>query len=269
MNKINAIIVAISLLLTACIPSTPNSGKRKAQSTKSSTPIQLELPAIKESDSIIRHTAYTASYNSPKRIPNWVAYELTPREARGTVPRPKNSPFIEDPDYSGFQPSRKDYANDQKWDKGHMAPCADMKLTEQIMRESFYFTNVCPQNHSMNAGIWQSLEERVHNMAAKYDITVFVICGPLITESKYGTLGPAKISIPDSFFKALLYKDTKGYHSIAFVIPNEPTTESIWSFAITVNDLELLSGIDCFTGLDKTIQEKIESQLIPTDWTFN
>lgn len=261
------ILFVVCSLLSGCIPSTPNS-KAAVASKPHTKGVQMELPAVSAADAIIRHAAYTASFNSSRKIPNWVAYELTPEKANGKTPRPKNSPFCEDPDYRGAQPSRADYHNENGWDKGHMAPCADMKLSNQTMMESFYFTNVCPQNHSINAGDWKELEELIHKMASQQGKTVYIICGPIITNNAYGTLGYAQVAIPDYFFKAVLYKDSQGYHSIAFVVPNEASSQQLRNYAISVNNLEKSIGINLFCNLDKRVQESVESQLVLSDWNL-
>lgn len=90
-------------------------------------------------------------------IPNWVAYELTAEECEGTL-KGKES-FCWDPDLNGRQPNRGDYKNNEQWDRGHMAPKADMKWSVQAYEESYFLSNVCPQNRSFNSGSWASTEK--------------------------------------------------------------------------------------------------------------
>lgn len=224
----------------------------------------LELPAIKDSATVVVHAGYTASFNSKNMIPNWVAYELTASELKGTVSRPGNSPFQPDSDYRGRQPERRDYTNTSGWDKGHLAPAGDMKWSEQAMIESFYLTNVCPQDHDFNAGDWERLEDHARRIARKKG-ALYIICGPIVGDNTHGKLG-RKVVIPDSFFKAFLYQDSSGYHSIAYLMPNRQTGQPLNTFALSVNDLESLLGMDLFTHLDVAIQEAVEAQLNSADW---
>lgn len=268
MNRRFAVILLSALSICACIPASPNgaSGNRVARAeTSARQSLRLELPAITKGQTVIEHDGYTSSFNSVTMIPNWVAYELTSEELNGTVKRPSNSPFQPDPSYKGRQPQRSDYSNSSNWDKGHMAPCADMKWSEDAMFESFYLTNVCPQNRSLNAGDWESLEDKARSIA-RQKRSLFIVCGPIIGENRYGTLGEAKVVIPDAFFKALLYKDSDGFHSIAFVMPNEGTHHSLGYYAMTVNDVEKLTGLDLFSALNDKIEEETESQLRLSDW---
>ena len=94
-----------------------------------------------------------------------MAYELTDVEANGTCKR--DGRFYTDPDVKGAQANYEDYRN-TGWDKGHIAPAGDMKWDEQAMYESCYYTNVCPQNHNLNGGVWRSLEERCRYSAHCY-----------------------------------------------------------------------------------------------------
>ena len=227
-------------------------------------PTGLEIPAIRDPKSIVVHEGYTASFNSTYMIPNWVAYELTSGELSGDVRRPSNSPFRKDPKYKGKQPKRSDYFH-SGWDKGHMAPCADMKWSEKAMIESFYFSNICPQNHDFNAGNWERLEKKARKLARSKD-TLYIVCGPIIASNSFGHLGSNHVAIPDSFFKAFLYKDTCGYHSIAYLMPNRQTGKNLNEYSLSVNDLEAIIDLDLFTHLDPVVQDSVESQLVFTDW---
>lgn len=258
----------ISVILTvSCIPAQPNgnAGKRQPrQQTRPGNATLLELPALRKGEVVTTHAGYSSSFNSAWMIPNWVAYELTAEELQGTYPRPKNSPFQPDPKYRGKQPERSDYSY-SGWDKGHLAPCADMKWSEDAMLESFFFTNVCPQNHGFNEGIWQKLEERARRVARKRG-SLYIVCGPVVAGNEFGTIGKNKVVIPDAFFKAFLYRDAAGYHSIAYLIPNKNLGSNFNEYALTVNELEKLLGIDLFTRLPDNVEEKVEEQLVFSDW---
>lgn len=274
MNRLISIVL-VALLSCSCIPARPTGNRpapraaTPAVQTKSvlQTPSGvsgLEIPAFGNNQNIIKHPGYTSCFNTSYLIPDWVAYELTAQELRGTVKRPKNSLFQPDPSFRGRQPDRFDYS-DSGWDKGHMAPCADMKWSDDAMFESFYFTNVCPQNHSMNAGDWQTLEEKARDIANAKG-SLYIVCGPIIGRNQYGTIGTQRVVVPDAFFKAFLYKDNSGFHSIAFVMPNEERHHLLKYYALTVNEVEAMTGFDLFFKLSDQVEESVESQLNLADW---
>ena len=107
-------------------------------------------------------------------------------EVAGTAPRGRH--FDIDPDVRGVQADNDDYRN-SGWDRGHMVPAGDMKLDDQMMRESFYFSNICPQNRNLNGGDWKTLEELCRIYAQKYG-KIYIVCGPVIGNNMYGRLGP-------------------------------------------------------------------------------
>ena len=109
---------------------------------------------------VIRHTGYTVSYNAETKIPNWVAWTLTPERFEETVSR--YDKFLPDPEVA-HPVTTEDYKR-SGYDRGHLCPAADNKWDEQAMRESFYMTNVCPQDHNLNRGDWKELEEACRYM---------------------------------------------------------------------------------------------------------
>lgn len=222
----------------------------------------MEMPAIQDGDIILVYNGFVVNYNADLLIPNWVAYELTAEETRGDIPRAKG--FSMDLDYKERQAMREDYSN-SGWDKGHMAPSADMKWSQSAMNESFYLTNICPQNHDLNGKSWHALEKKVRDWAVEYD-HVYVVCGPVFISKDYKTIGNNKVAIPDGFFKAILRQSGKQYYSIAFVFDNTPENQPLKDAVVSVNDIEGIIGFDLFPNLSNRYEEKVESQAEWEDW---
>nr|MCR5550122.1 DNA/RNA non-specific endonuclease [Bacteroidales bacterium] len=174
-----------------------------SRSTVEPTPDLLEIPVLKADrpEQIIAHKGYTVSYNSDWCVPNWVAYELTREEVRGTVHRAGH--FEPDPDVKGVCPTYRDYSR-SSYTRGHMAPAGDMKWDTTAMRESFYLSNVCPQDHNLNDGDWKVLEEQARSWAYKYG-SVYIACGPIMSNNPE-VIGRNNVAVPDAFYKVLLCK---------------------------------------------------------------
>ena len=227
----------------------------------------IEIPFMPKDahSTVIEHMGYTVSYNSRYRIPNWVAYELMDSELYGDFERAEK--FVPDPSFKGRQAYDTDYRG-SGWDRGRMAPSGDMKWSSQVMKECFYLTNVCPQDHNLNAGLWNDLEKQVRK-EARYYKKVYVVTGPVVGRGIYGTVGENKVQIPDGFFKALLApkKKGKGYVSIGFYFPNKSSRGKLADFAMTVDQLEEMLGMDLFYSLDPDLQNAAESKMDPYgDW---
>lgn len=230
---------------------------KKVTSIDTKNLIGLEIPFMADDKTVVEHMAYTVSYNSAYRIPNWVAYELQDSELYGDLDRAEK--FTPDPLIKGRQAYDSDYVG-SGWDRGHLAPAGDMKWSSQAMNECFYLTNVCPQNHNLNSGVWNDLE-KLARKEAKYYGKLWIVCGPIVERNKYGTIGENKVVVPDYFFKAFLAKNKDGkYISIGFVFPNEAGDEGLASYAMSVNELEKIVDMDLFYNLDSKYQEKTESE---------
>ena len=225
----------------------------------------LEIPQISDhrSQQIIEHLAYTVSYNHDWLIPNWVAYELTAQEVSGAEQRSNH--FAPDPLVKGKPVVTKDYSN-SGYDRGHMAPAGDMKWSEQAMRESFYMTNICPQNHSNNAGDWKDLEELARDLAQKYK-SLYICCGPIVTDVS-NTIGVRRIVVPQAFYKVFLRQKKDGsWTAIGFVMPNAAGNRPLMTYMRSVDEVEQLTGIDFFYHLPDSIEDIIEADYTISDWT--
>lgn len=225
-----------------------------------------ELPSHVQSEKIVRYSAFTVSYNSITMNPEWVAYELTKEEAEGNVTSRNGRNFVQDSHFKGKQADYYDY-NNTGWDKGHLAPAADMKWSEQAMDECFYFTNCSPQNHEFNSGMWNCLENNVRSWARKCG-RVYVITGPIFEKNQYGSLGTDKVVIPDAYFKACVVPKGDGYSAIGFIMDNAALSGKLESYACTVDELENVIGLDLFCGMNDHVENEIESVVNWGDWGF-
>ncbi len=249
----------MALTLSGCNPGVAQ-GETYMASQRDKEGAELEMPEYGTDEHIVVYDGFTVSYNHTTLVPDWVAYELTAEELNAVYTN-KNSNFSRDPNLKGRQASREDYSR-SGWDKGHMAPKADMRWSSSAYWQSHYFTNICPQNHTFNAGDWNSLEQRVRKWAKQYG-RVWIVCGPIFTTNEYGTIGAAKVHVPDQFFKALLVQNGSSYSAIAYVMPNSPQHHPLKEYACTVDSLEALLGRDLFPNLPDSVETQIEAQLSP------
>lgn len=241
------------MFLSACSFATPK--ERFAISDYALTGV--EIPQYAEDEDIVVHYAYVASYNHTTLLPNWVAWELTEEELKETYNF--QCSFSRDPSVEFPKASREDYSS-TGWDKGHMAPRADMKWNAQALEESYFFTNICPQDHAMNSGAWRKIEELTRRMARQHG-KVYVVCGPVFDSVKHRHIGLSCVHVPDRFFKALSVCTEKGYQTVGFLVANTPQNGPARSYAVSVDSVESIIGRDLFPQLP----EEDENHF---DWNF-
>ncbi len=219
----------------------------------------LEIPHYESSrgGQLISHTGFTLSYDADFKTPQWVAWQLTAEKATGEEPRADS--FAPDPEVRGAKAYPQDYTN-SGYDRGHMAPAGDMKWSRQAMQESFYMTNICPQNRNLNRGDWKDLEELERTWATRHG-TVYIVAGPMYTRKNPPRIGNHKVAVPDSFFKVLLVTGGAEPQAYAFVFRNEAGSRPLKSYQHTVDEVEALTGIDFFPALPDTLEARLEAAM--------
>lgn len=235
------------------------SGQKPNKQKSTSATKEIEIPVYESSrgGQVIRHTGYMLSYDADYKTPQWVAWTLTARQAQGTAPR--YDKFQADPKVRGAKAYPSDYTR-SGYDRGHMAPAGDMKWSETAMQESFYMTNVCPQNRNLNRGDWKDLEELERTWAIRYG-AVSIAAGPIYYSKKPARIGANKVAVPDAFFKVLLVNYPKSPKAYGFIFKNEAGDRPLTYYQLTVDEVEQQTGMDFFSSLPDKIENRIEKEL--------
>jgi len=223
---------------------------------------QLQIPSVNRNEEVICHTSYCFVYDEDHEQAKWVAYKLTKQMAAGDEPR--DDDFKTDPAVTSETATNNDYKG-SGFDRGHLAPAADMSLTKTSMEESFYFSNICPQDPGFNRGIWKKLETLIREFAVKLG-SIYVVTGPIL-KTGLPSFGDNEVSVPEYFYKAVLFVSDSLVTSIAFVMPNEKqSSKSVFKYAVSVDYLEKETGIDLFPKLPYFIEKKTEKQCDTIQW---
>lgn len=231
---------------------------RKDENPINTNPTSLEPISKGE---IVKHTYYTLAYSEADEQAYWVYYHLTPELINGTQTRTDD--FRADPLVSTGSASLADYSG-SGYDRGHLCPAADMTLNKTSMSETFYLSNMSPQNPSFNRGIWSTLEDRVRKWVSEYG-DLYVVSAGILTD-KIGSIGVNEVTIPKSFYK-VIYSPKNGM--IALILPNQGSNQALKTFVVNVDEVERQTGIDFFSGLDDKIETQLEGSISTTGWNFN
>ncbi len=223
----------------------------------------IEIPAHQANEKLISHAGYTLSYNEKYEQANWVAYELTSAETNSIYNR--TNKFLIDPKVITGSAENSDYAG-SGYDRGHLAPAGDLGWSAQSMIESFYYSNMSPQVPSFNRGIWKNAESFTRE-AAIVNNAIYVVTGPVFT-SNMTTIGPNKVAVPHSYYKVILDYLEPELKAIAFVIPNQASQLPLKYFAVSIDDVEQLTGLDFFPLLPDNEESKLESHFDVNLWSW-
>ncbi len=212
---------------------------------------------------IIKHEFYTLSYNEKYEQAEWVAYELKENMiVKNSFKRPY---FIED---ELVDSNSADWRNYKKsgYDKGHLCPAGDMKFSKNAFEDTFFTSNISPQKHNFNAGIWNRLEEKTRYWAQKYK-SIYVITGSLLNNN-LKTIGKEAVAVPEFYYKILVQKNKNSYKMIAFLMASQESKLALYEFVKSTDDIEKLTGVDFFAKIPDEIESKIEKNSDYKDWSF-
>ena len=277
MNKLLLIPLSLCLLLTACRKSENSTSAKTLLRDNTNKPVdtntqgkdkivEYELPAplTDRSEQILKRKGYTTSYNKETRNPNWVAWHLTKAHTNGNHRRQEEM-FTEDQEVSPRATNNDYYTS--RYDRGHMCPAADNKWDATAMKESFLFTNICPQSHNLNKYEWNDLEIKCREWARKYG-AIDIVCGPLYDASNATrTIGRNRVWIPDGFFKVVMCRSKQTQpKAIGFLFRNDGKKVSLESVVRTVDEIERITGFDFYPALDDDVENVIEAEADLSDW---
>lgn len=222
---------------------------------------QFFLFPTSTTNQIINHNYFTVSYSEKNEQPEWVAYKVSTGNYNKQISRTND--YREDPLVKTKSGSPNDY-HGSGYDMGHLAPAHGMAYNLTSMSESFYLSNICPQKASFNRGIWRSLESKVEYWSNFKD-SIYVVSGPIL-DNPIDQIGDNEIAVPRAFYKTLVGFKNGEMSGIAFMIPNEKSKKSIYSYATSIDEVERITGIDFYYELDKSIQDKVEANRDIKKW---
>jgi len=225
-------------------------------------------------DDYVEHSAMLLSYAEAYEQARWVAHIISPAIAEGTVFRTND--FREDPLIPTGSATEADYFlkylepdstyryDGFGYDRGHLAPSADFRWSARALSESFYYSNMSPQVAAFNREGWASLEDLLRRYVIQHPGTQLYVVTGAVLEDNLPVIerGIHHVAIPRQFFKVAL--DLNTGQAIGFVLPNQAIRQSLAQYAMTVDEVEQLTGLDFFSLIDN--QEAIESRLDKMNW---
>ena len=209
---------------------------------------------------LVHHSYYSLSYSEQHEQAEWVFYEIKKDRVLGMVSRTDN--FRSDNSVSTNSATLSDYKG-SGFDRGHLAPAHDFSFNTTAMSESFYMSNMSPQNPSFNRGIWVKLESLVRSWGSSSSI--YVVTGPILSSCS-ATIGQNNVCVPEYYYKVIY--DPSEQKMIALILPNRKGNQDLDYYVCTVNNLEKRTNIDFFPILENKLEQKLESEVHKENWSW-
>ena len=204
--------------------------------------IEIPAPLKGKSEILLTRKGYIVSYNVDNKIPNWVAWHLTSEHSEGEYKR--TGGYLEDTEVPKPRATKEDY-DSTKWSQNLL-------------------TNICPQDKSLNSGLWNAIERNCRKWAVEYG-DLYIVCGPVLLNREHETIGKNKIVVPEAFFKVILCLNPMP-KAIGFVVRNNEGTKKRDQYINTVDEVERITGIDFFPALPDDIENEVEAYANIDDW---
>jgi len=213
---------------------------------------------------VVHHEGYSLSYSEPHEQAEWVAYELKKNHLSNTNFK---RPYFEIDKFVKTKAAHwRNYKN-SGYDRGHLCPAGDRKYSQFAHDETFLTSNISPQEHNFNSGVWNRLERKVRYWARKND-GVFVVTGGILKDN-LKTIGDDKVSVPNQFYKIILDNNQGKTKVLAFLLAHKDSNKPLYEFVTSVDKIESLTGIDFFSELNDEFENRIEASSSYKHWSFN
>lgn len=175
-----------------------------------------------------------------------------------------------------------DYYYGSGYEHGHICPNADRKYSKDANYQTFYLTNMQPQYHKFNGytntgadkgeGLWVRMEEKVRSWTPRKSTDTLYVCkgGTIDDEENIIERINGKLIVPKYFFMACLMKNSQGYRAVGFWAEQKSNDwrddEPLANFAVSIDELERLTGIDFFCNLPDNIENSVEDHYTKNVW---
>ncbi len=211
---------------------------------------------------VLSNSGYVVGYSDALGNPLWAAYRLRDLDWREPAARPEQ--FRVDPRTAArIEPG--DYTR-SGYNRGHLAPnhAIATRYGREAQEDTFLMSNITPQKHTLNAGLWKALEQRIAtNYPARFG-EIWVVAGPI-----FGAV-PARlkrrVAVPEAFFMIILDEQAGGVRATAFVLPQSAKDESLDSYLVAIDEVERRTGLDFLNELPAAAQAALESKRAARAW---
>lgn len=286
MNSVKSLPYLFLLLtLSACgsddggagEPIDPNLNQNKVTMGMPSEITRLEFPKVKGETSIVvvhyadvpnskENVNYAVEWDGKKKANRWTCYQMYASNRVRNTNRyeSETNQYPQDPDL----PQEYRWETDPFWrtgyDHGHLCPSADRLYSSQANYQTFFLSNMSPQLHAFNAGVWENMESQLREwitVGSSRSDTLYVCKGGTIdAPNQILTTLSSGLIVPRYFFCALLMKNSAGYKALGFWFEHKANSSARLSdYVVNIDQLESLTGLDFFCNLVDETENHVES----------
>jgi len=219
---------------------------------------------------VLKNTGYAVGYSDAHGNPLWAAYRVSDRPVAEAPPRPEK--FVVDK-RTAARVSPAAYTG-SGYDRGHLAPNYAIAIHHGVraQEETFLMSNIIPQRHGLNAGLWKKLEQKIaRNYPGRFG-QVWVLAGPIFgaKPQRLGDGDPARastpVAVPEACYMILADENAGRLRTLAFIFPQQPRSDDLADYLTTIDEIEARTGLDFFSALPAAAEQALEASKAARVW---
>jgi len=157
--------------------------------------------------------------------------------------------------------------NRSGYDRGHLAPnyAIAVRYGRTAQEETFRMSNICPQKHALNAGLWKQLEQRIAtNYPGRFG-EVWVLAGPVFGAQPERL--KRRVAVPEAFYMIVLDENEGRVRAEAFLFPQQtPESGRLDDYLTAIDEIERRTGLDFLAELPDDAENALESHRAARAW---
>lgn len=233
---------------------------------------------------ILFHREYVVCFDEPRKVAGWASYRM---EKADVVDATRVNAFRTDPRFPTDRQASCDDYKGSGFDRGHLVPRADMNRTLTALVNTFFLTNMSPQEPNHNQGVWARLED-LGRVWTKGSGPVHIVSGTIF-DGEDGQPTPVAdrdvitdtdVGVPTKYFKVFIREVDGQMDAIAFIMPNtnnvpgrtatDAKKDAYLKTKIrTVSEIERRKGVDLFPDMDPALKERLRKLRADDLWSSN
>ncbi len=245
-----------ALLAVVLLRTLPEPGQLAAEEHACAPHLAFGVPQLPPQVAVrlLCRDGYALAHAGLTRTAVYVGERLSAAQLRGSVAR--TEVFAPDPALPAEEAAQLSDYRGSGYDRGHLAPAGDFVHSQRQMRESFYLSNVVPQDAALNRGAWADLEKHVRRLARERG-TLYVFTGP-VNDVQAPRIG-AGVAVPRALYKIVI--DPRARQGVAWLVPNRPGVAlDEWDrWRVSIREVEAATGIDFNPALSRAEQDHLET----------
>lgn len=212
---------------------------------------------------VLPNAGYVAGYSDALGNPLWAAYRVTDIELKDPPPRPDR--FV--PDLRTVARIDSQVYTGSDYDRGHMAPnyAIATRYGLRAQEETFQMSNISPQRHTLNAGVWKNLEHRIAtNYAGRFG-EVWVLAGPVFGANPEKLR--RRVAIPGAFYMIVVDESDGRVRAEGFIFPQDaPAAARMDDYLTNIDEIERRTGLDFLSELPDEAENALEAKRVERAW---